>query len=85
LKKLILISLRADRQWEEVVGQSEVEEITVGLIFCSVWSLEFLYVGQKKFDDGRGFKYKKWIRKSVLEGDMMPEEEVLTHFADVKP
>jgi hypothetical protein len=52
-------------------------------IFCHSQSLEFLYMGEKKVYSGRGFKYKKWSRESVLQGDMAPKEEVLTHFADV--
>ena len=62
-----------------------IEKATAGLIFCSAQSLEFLYIKQKKIDSEKGFKYKKWTRKCVFEGDMAPKEEVLTHFADVKP
>jgi len=84
LKKLIMVySGLADRPWEEI-AMHLVEETTVELIFSRVQSLEFLYVGGKKIDggrgySGRGFRYMKWVRESVIQGEMAPKEEVLIY------
>ena len=50
-------------------------------IFSRMKSLETLYLGEKEISGSKWRKSDKWVRENVLQGDLAPKEEVLTHFA----